>query len=68
MEFRIKPSPGHANHHSYRSVDEDSTHPDDLLDAQFEAFGTTPPRTRMKNKNRDWNRSQKSNAITVTAG
>lgn len=26
---------------------------------EFDEFGSTPPRTRIKNKNRDWDRRQK---------
>lgn len=31
---------------------------DDIL-AKFDEYGTTPPRTRLKIKNRDWDRKHK---------
>ena len=51
-----------TNHNSYRSVDEDAVHPDELA-ARFEEYGTTPPRTRMNIKKRDWDRRQKAQAF-----
>jgi len=38
---------------------EEDLHPDDELAAHYDVFGTTPPRTRQKIKNRDWERKQK---------
>ena len=66
MEIRVKQTPSKPI--TYRNaaiVDEDfgSAHPDDLLAARFEEFGTTPPRTRLKNKTRDWERKQRAQAV-----
>lgn len=44
---------------------EEDMPPEDELAAHYEAFGTTPPRTRFKIKNRDWERKQK--VVNVTA-
>ncbi|XP_037945330.1 mitogen-activated protein kinase kinase kinase 4 isoform X2 [Teleopsis dalmanni] len=66
VEFRIKSSPKPVHNSNRNTVLEDelaSSHPDDLLAARFEEFGTTPPRTRMKIKNRDWDRKQKAQAV-----
>uniref|UniRef100_A0A1A9W5W3 Mitogen-activated protein kinase kinase kinase 4 n=1 Tax=Glossina brevipalpis TaxID=37001 RepID=A0A1A9W5W3_9MUSC len=41
-----------------------SPHSDDVLESRFEDFGTTPPRTRLKNKNRDWDRKQRAQAVS----
>ncbi|XP_053945911.1 mitogen-activated protein kinase kinase kinase 4 isoform X2 [Anastrepha ludens] len=64
VEFRIKPSPNRGVN-SYRPAELDeellSPHPDDLA-ARFEEYGTTPPRTRMKIKSRDWER-KKAHAV-----
>ncbi|XP_054725880.1 mitogen-activated protein kinase kinase kinase 4 isoform X1 [Anastrepha obliqua] len=64
VEFRIKPSLNRGVN-SYRPVELDeellSPHPDDLA-ARFEEYGTTPPRTRMKIKSRDWER-KKAHAV-----
>lgn len=30
-----------------------------LQKIEFDEYGSTPPRTRIKNKNRDWDRKQK---------
>lgn len=38
----------------------DDDHISDELVAKFEEYGNTPPRTRIKIKNRDWDRKQKS--------
>ncbi|XP_013114398.2 mitogen-activated protein kinase kinase kinase 4 isoform X1 [Stomoxys calcitrans] len=63
VEFRIKSTASKPV--NYPNVEDDLAHPDDLLAAQFEQFGTTPPRTRLKNKSRDWEaRKQRTQAIT----
>lgn len=66
VEIRLKPTPSKPV--TFRNVvledDLATAHPDDLLAAKFEDFGTTPPRTRMKNKSRDWERRQRSQAVT----
>lgn len=36
--------------------------PDDIL-ARYAEYGSTPPRTRIKNKNRDWDRKAKPEAV-----
>ncbi|XP_075149003.1 mitogen-activated protein kinase kinase kinase 4 isoform X2 [Haematobia irritans] len=68
VEIRVKPTSSKAVNYRDMKFEDDlaSTHPDDLLVAEFEAFGTTPPRTRLKNKCRDWERKQRANAITST--
>uniref|UniRef100_W8BD92 Mitogen-activated protein kinase kinase kinase 4 n=1 Tax=Ceratitis capitata TaxID=7213 RepID=W8BD92_CERCA len=64
VEFRIKPS-ANRSVNNYRPADLDeellSPHTDDLA-ARFEDYGTTPPRTRMKIKSRDWER-KKAHAV-----
>lgn len=65
VEFRIKSSPIKSSS-SFRSNalhEELYADPDDLLAAHFDDYGTTPPRTRMKIKNRDWDRKQKAHAV-----
>uniref|UniRef100_A0A1A9ZL65 Mitogen-activated protein kinase kinase kinase 4 n=1 Tax=Glossina pallidipes TaxID=7398 RepID=A0A1A9ZL65_GLOPL len=50
------------------SIDRDETtdpHPDDVLEACFEEFSSTPPRTRLKNKTRDWDRKQRAQAVST---
>lgn len=32
--------------------------PEDIF-TKYDEYGSTPPRTRIKNKNRDWERKQK---------
>ncbi|XP_017085065.2 mitogen-activated protein kinase kinase kinase 4 isoform X1 [Drosophila eugracilis] len=44
---------------------EEDMPPEDELASHYEAFGTTPPRTRLKIKSRDWERKQK--VVNVTA-
>ncbi|XP_061402148.1 mitogen-activated protein kinase kinase kinase 4-like [Musca vetustissima] len=70
VEIRVKPTSSRPVNFRNVAFEDDmaSVHPDDLYAAQFEAFGTTPPRTRLKNKNRDWERKQKSLATASTGG
>lgn len=66
VEIRIKQqTPSKAINNRNATVDEDfeCSHPDDLLAARFEEYGTTPPRTRLKNKTRDWERKQRAQAV-----
>ncbi|KAM7360361.1 mitogen-activated protein kinase kinase kinase 4 isoform 2-T3 [Cochliomyia hominivorax] len=65
VEIRIKQSPSKPINYRNATVDEDfaSAHPDDLLAARFDEYGTTPPRTRLKNKTRDWERKQRAQAV-----
>ncbi|XP_030370618.1 mitogen-activated protein kinase kinase kinase 4 isoform X2 [Scaptodrosophila lebanonensis] len=72
VEFRVKQTPSRPVQMSnYRTaaVDEDidTLHPDDELAAHYEELGTTPPRTRLKIKNRDWNRSQKAHGSAAVS-
>ncbi|XP_011195434.2 mitogen-activated protein kinase kinase kinase 4 isoform X1 [Zeugodacus cucurbitae] len=62
VEFRIKPTASRGVN-SYHPLDEELLSPpiDDLA-ARFEEYGTTPPRTRMKIKSRDWER-KKAHAV-----
>lgn len=61
VEYRIKQTPSRPMPVSNARIGtlEEDLHPDDELAAHYEAFGTTPPRTRQKIKNRDWERKQK---------
>ncbi|XP_065371701.1 mitogen-activated protein kinase kinase kinase 4 isoform X1 [Calliphora vicina] len=65
VEIRVKQTPSKPINYRNATVDEDfvSGHPDDLLAARFEEYGTTPPRTRLKNKTRDWDRKQRAQAV-----
>lgn len=65
VEIRNKQTPSKSINYRNATVDEDlaSAHPDDLLEARFEDYGTTPPRTRLKNKSRDWERKQRAQAV-----
>ncbi|KAH8353846.1 hypothetical protein KR084_008487 [Drosophila pseudotakahashii] len=67
VEYRVKPSrPQPVTGVRIGALEEDMP-PDDELAAHYEAFGTTPPRTRMKIKNRDWERKQKVVNVTASA-
>lgn len=62
VEYRIKQTPSRPIPVSNARIGtlEENLHPDDELAAHYDmAFGTTPPRTRQKIKNRDWERKQK---------
>lgn len=65
VEIRTKQTPSKPINYRNATVEEDlvPTHPDDLLAARFEEYGTTPPRTRLKNKSRDWERKQRAQAV-----
>ena len=52
MEYRVKSTSPELP----AFPDESST--EDIL-SRFEEYGNTPPRTRLKIKNRDWDRKQK---------
>ncbi|KAH8236512.1 hypothetical protein KR026_003876, partial [Drosophila bipectinata] len=60
VEYRVKQTPTRPLQMAGRigALEEDMP-PEDELTAHYEAFGTTPPRTRLKIKNRDWERKQK---------
>ncbi|KAL9891810.1 mitogen-activated protein kinase kinase kinase 4 isoform 2-T2 [Glossina fuscipes fuscipes] len=50
------------------SIDGDEAtnpHPDDVLEARFEQLSSTPPRTRLKIKTRDWDRKQRDQAVST---
>lgn len=68
VEYRNKNQPTHENHLSLDITDnlirESST--DDIL-SKYEIYGSTPPRTRIKNKDRDWNRKQRMEPALVAA-
>ncbi|XP_016997251.2 mitogen-activated protein kinase kinase kinase 4 isoform X1 [Drosophila takahashii] len=67
VEYRVKPSrPQPVAGVRIGALEEDMP-PEDELAAHYEAFGTTPPRTRMKIKNRDWERKQKVVNVTASA-
>lgn len=70
VEIRIKQTPSKPVNFRNMTLEEElaTAHPDDLLAARFEEFGTTPPRTRMKNKSRDWERKQRQQAVTSIGG
>ncbi|XP_068152318.1 mitogen-activated protein kinase kinase kinase 4 isoform X2 [Drosophila tropicalis] len=69
VEFRVKQTasrPVQMLNARIGTLEED-LHPDDELAAHYEEFGTTPPRTRLKIKNRDWERKQKvANVVAST--
>ncbi|XP_055924004.1 mitogen-activated protein kinase kinase kinase 4 isoform X2 [Eupeodes corollae] len=58
VEIRVKSS---AKRIPKVIEDEFTLHPDDVIAARFEEYGSTPPRTRMNKKSRDWDRKQKLN-------
>ncbi|KAH8359405.1 hypothetical protein KR093_006522, partial [Drosophila rubida] len=70
VEYRVKQPPSRpmqmGNASRIGTLEED-LHPDDELAAHYDVFGTTPPRTRLKIKNRDWERKQKvANIVAST--
>ncbi|KAH8278721.1 hypothetical protein KR018_007619, partial [Drosophila ironensis] len=67
VEYRVKQTPTRPLQMSGRigALDEDML-PEDELAAHYEAFGTTPPRTRLKIKNRDWERKQKVSNVAAS--
>uniref|UniRef100_A0A0K8WE53 Uncharacterized protein n=1 Tax=Bactrocera latifrons TaxID=174628 RepID=A0A0K8WE53_BACLA len=67
VEFRIKPSASRGVN-NYHPLDEELLSPpvDDLA-SRFEEYGTTPPRTRMKIKSRDWERKKAHAVASVGA-
>lgn len=58
VEFRRKNIPID----NVRSLDQENgqreSSTEDMI-SRFDIYGSTPPRTRIKNKNRDWDRKQK---------
>ncbi|XP_032596236.1 mitogen-activated protein kinase kinase kinase 4 isoform X2 [Drosophila grimshawi] len=71
VEFRVKQSSSSSRPMPMATIRngtlEEDLHPDDELAANYESFGTTPPRTRLKIKNRDWERKQKYNIVEPCA-
>ncbi|XP_016936604.4 mitogen-activated protein kinase kinase kinase 4 isoform X1 [Drosophila suzukii] len=67
VEYRVKPSRAQPVAGVRIGALEEDMPPDDELAAHYEAFGTTPPRTRLKIKNRDWERKQKVVNVTASA-
>ncbi|TDG44641.1 hypothetical protein AWZ03_008962 [Drosophila navojoa] len=65
VEFRVKQTSSRPMPMSTARIGtlEEDLHPDDELAAHYEAFGTTPPRTRLKIKTRDWERKQKCTIV-----
>ncbi|XP_034488775.1 mitogen-activated protein kinase kinase kinase 4 isoform X1 [Drosophila innubila] len=69
VEYRVKQMPSRPMQMANARIGtlEEDLHPDDELAAHYDVFGTTPPRTRQKIKNRDWERKQKvANVVAST--
>ncbi|XP_017112092.1 mitogen-activated protein kinase kinase kinase 4 isoform X1 [Drosophila elegans] len=69
VEYRVKPTPSRPLQMADGRIGalEEDMPPEDELAAHYEAFGTTPPRTRLKIKNRDWERKQKVVNVAASA-
>ncbi|ALC45477.1 Mekk1 [Drosophila busckii] len=67
VEFRVKQTPSRPVQMSNARIGklEEDLH-DDELASHYDAFGTTPPRTRLKIKNRDWERKQKLGNVVAS--
>lgn len=57
VEYRVKPTPP-ENIEAMNIQNRIPAAADDIL-AKFDEYGSTPPRTRLKIKNRDWDRRNK---------
>lgn len=67
VEYRRKPGPENATKPIFLGIDESlnrESSTDDII-SQYDQYGSTPPRTRIKNKNRDWDRKQKIEATSA---
>ncbi|XP_016985072.1 mitogen-activated protein kinase kinase kinase 4 isoform X1 [Drosophila rhopaloa] len=69
VEYRVKQTPSRPLQMAGGRIGalEEDMPPEDELAAHYEAFGTTPPRTRLKIKNRDWERKQKVVNVAASA-
>ncbi|XP_017041008.1 mitogen-activated protein kinase kinase kinase 4 isoform X2 [Drosophila ficusphila] len=68
VEYRVKQTPSRPLPMAGGRITdlEEDMPPEDEL-AHYETFGTTPPRTRLKIKNRDWERKQKVVNVAASA-
>ncbi|XP_022216734.2 mitogen-activated protein kinase kinase kinase 4 isoform X1 [Drosophila obscura] len=68
VEYRVKQTPTRPLQMSNARIGalEEDMAPEDELAAHYAEFGTTPPRTRLKIKNRDWERKQKVSNVAAS--